>query len=126
MVQLPVRADMLAADTPDAAEAETLAGLREKLRMVIEEKAALLNAAALEAEIAIHQRQIMELKALQELQRLFHSLKELSDKYPESEAAKRAKVMLETQLLDLQPTPDQVFRRDSTPPVPIKPKRIRF
>jgi hypothetical protein len=102
---LPVRGDMLLADVPDAAEAENLPSLRGKLRTVIEEKAGLLNAAALEAEIALHERQIMELKALQELRRLQQSLQELSDKYPNSDAGRRAQELLDVLRNSSSPRP---------------------
>lgn len=102
---LPVRGDMLLADVPDAAEAEKLPSLRGKLRTVIEEKAGLLNAAALEAEIALHERQIMELKALQELRRLQQSLQELSDKYPNSDAGRRAQELLDVLRNSSSPRP---------------------
>jgi hypothetical protein len=93
-ILLPVRAEMLVSDVPDASEAETIAALRAGLRKVIDQKAALLNAAALEAEIRIQERQIVELQALQELQRLKRSLTELSEEFPHTEAGRRAKLML--------------------------------
>lgn len=110
-----VHIGMLALDVPDAAETESLGKLRETMKKVLEEKASLLNAKALEAEIAQQQRQITELKALQELQRLERSLTELGDKYPDSDAGKRAKTVLELLKsrggLQLFPTPDDSFRR---------------
>ncbi len=116
---------LLAGETPDAAEAEKTAQLREKLRAVIDEKASLLNSAALEAEIATHQRQIAELKALKELQRLEQGLKELSDKYPDSLSARRARDVLEllTQRR-LVPKPDDGFGGPTptfTPNIPYEP-----
>lgn len=92
---LPARPEMLASETPDAAETEKLRTLRESLDEVLKEKASLLNAEALSAEIEVQRRQVTELKALKELQKLQQSLQELSDKFPDSEAGKRARDVLE-------------------------------
>jgi hypothetical protein len=124
-IRLPVRLDMLAVESPEAEEAEKTAELREELQKVIEEKASLLNATALAAEIELHRRQIDELKALQELQRLQKNLEELSDKFPDSDAGRRAREVLNL-LKNAGPRPTlrpdadvfDVPRRPTTAPAP--------
>src|SRR5262249_32261723 len=81
-------------ETPDAAEAAKSAKLREKLRTVIDEKASLLNSAALEAEISQQQRQIVELKAQHEIRQLRRGLQELSENFPDSDAGRQAAELL--------------------------------
>ncbi len=100
---LPATPDMLLLKDPeDEAEAAKLTALRETLKKTIESKAVLLNADALQAEIAMHQRHEADLRALLELERLQKSLQELGDKYPESDAGRRAKEVL--QLLKVRRT----------------------
>jgi|GEM_PF-4335692 len=87
---------MLSTATPqDEAAVAKVAELRESLKKIMEEKAALLSVEALQVEIEMHQRHVSDLKALQELLKLEQSLKELSDKYPTSGAGQRAKQMLD-------------------------------
>ena len=130
---LPADPGMLVLQEPiDQDEIAKLAALRETLQQTIEAKAALLNAGALQAEIALHQRHLADLRALLELERLQTSLQELSDKYPDSDAGRRAHQAL--QLLKmrrpvpvLSPTPDHGSFRfkpgiDPNPvPQPINP-----
>lgn len=124
-VVLPVSPEMLATAMPDdGADAAKLAELRETLKKVMEEKALMMSATALEVEIGLHQRHLADLQALQELLKLQHNLQELSDKYPNSEAGRRAAEML--QLLNQQrrpsprlvPTPDTFTPRSRTTPAP--------
>lgn len=95
-IVLPATPVMLATgESADAAEADKLIELRETLKRTVESKSALLNADALQAEIAMHQRHQADLQALLELQRLQKGLEELSDKYPDSDAGLRAKEVLQ-------------------------------
>lgn len=119
---LPARVEMLAIETPNDEETEKLQQLRESYEELLKEKAALLNADALSAEIELQRRQVTELKALRELQKLQQSLKELSDKFPNSEAGKRALEVLDLLKqrsgppgLHLLPTPDEGFRSTPAP-----------
>lgn len=94
-IVLPVDAESLASDaTLDEAALAKVKELRETLKKVVEEKAAKLSAAALEAEIQMHQRHLSDINALQELLMLTKSLKELSDKYPNSDSGRQAGEML--------------------------------
>lgn len=94
-IVLPVTTESLAADSAlDEAALTKVKELRETLKKVVEEKAAKLSAVALEAEIAMHQRHLSDLNALQELLRLEQGLKELSDKFPESDSGLKAKELL--------------------------------
>lgn len=120
---LPARPEMLAPETPDAADTEKLRTLRDSYEEILKEKASLLNAEALSAEIELQRRQVTELKALKELQKLQQSLQELSDKFPNSDAGQRARDVLQwlkqrgaNSRLNLTPTPDDSFQRIS--PVP--------
>lgn len=119
---LPVHQEMLALQTPDEAEARKTDELREQLQVVIKEKASLLNATALAAEIELHRRQIDELKALKELQQLQKSLEELSDKFPDSDAGKRAREVLHL-LKNAGPQP--TLRPDADVfDTPLRPTRV--
>lgn len=120
---LPARIEMLASETPDAAETEKLRTLQESYEEILKDKASLLNAEALSAEIELQRRQVTELKALRELQKLQQSLEELSDKFPDSDAGKQARDVLN--LLkqrrahphqNLVPTLDDGFNRNPAAP----------
>jgi hypothetical protein len=99
----------LAEEVPDADEAEKAAKLREKLASVVAEKAALLNSAALEAEIAREQRHIRELKALQGLHRLRREMEAFDEKYRDSDAGRQVQRMLQQLRRNPGPSPFPPF-----------------
>lgn len=94
-ITLPVESDTLASDAAlDEAGLAKVKELRETLKKLIEEKSAKMSAAALEREIEMHRQHLADMNALEELLRLEQSLKELGDKFPNSDSGRKAKELL--------------------------------
>lgn len=95
-IVLPVGSDTLAKDAAvDEAGLAKVKALRETLKNLIEEKSAKMSAEALQREIEMHQQHLADMNALEELLRLEQSLKELGDKFPNSDSGLKAKELLD-------------------------------
>ncbi len=123
--------ELLATDeTLDEEQAAQVKALRDQLKATVEEKAAMLNAQGLEFELKTQQNLLAELKSMKELQALKKGLLELKEKYPNSEAGRRAVEVLN--LLEQQrqrlptPVPDFGIRPQSRPATPYQPSKDSF
>lgn len=127
---LPIGPEALSTGAdPDEAEAAKIKDVRETLKKVVDEKIELLSLIGLQAELHSHQSHLAELKSLKELLALKQSLQELRDKFPDSDAGRRAAELLN--LLEQQhhralaPTPIIPYGPRPTSPAPTYEDTLR-